>query len=177
MSSTSMRPEADEHHPYYAKYIALVPQTTPQPALEAQLDELLPFLRGLTEEQGSLRYAPDKWTVKQVLQHVIDGERVFAYRALRAARGDRTPLAAFDENAYAQQADGAQRTIRSLADELEALRRANVAMFAALSEEELRRRTVANEHEISARALAYIIAGHARHHGILLRERYLNAAS
>src|SRR5512144_3109858 len=106
-----MRPEADEHHPYYAKYIVLVPQNTPLQALEEQTAELMPFLRGLTEAQGSLRYAPDKWTIKQVLQHVIDGERVFAYRALRAARGDRTALAAFDENVYAEQADVERRTV------------------------------------------------------------------
>jgi uncharacterized damage-inducible protein DinB len=173
IGSTSMRPEADEHHPYYAKYIALVPQARPVQALEEQIAEMLPFLRGLSESQGALRYAPGKWSIKQVLQHVIDGERVFAYRALRAARGDRTPLAAFDENVYAEKAEAESRTMRSLVDELEALRRANVAMFGALGDEELRRRTVANEHEISARALAYIIAGHARHHAALLRERYL----
>ena len=169
----SMRPEDDEHHPYYARYITLVPQAMPVPALEEQLADTLPFLRGLTEAQGALRYAPDKWSIKQVLQHVIDGERVFAYRALRAARGDRTPLAAFDENAYAAQAEAKGRTMRSLVDELEALRRANIAMFGAFTDEELRRRTIANEHEISARALAYIIAGHARHHETLIRERYL----
>ena len=172
--SASMRPEADEHHPYYARYIALVPQAMPLPALEEQLAEILPFLRGLNEAKGSLRYAPGKWTVKQVLQHVIDGERVFAYRALRAARGDRTPLPGFDENAFADQADAGQRTIQSLADELELLRRANLAMFSSMSEEDLRRRTVANGHEISVRALAFIIAGHARHHTQLLRERYLS---
>lgn len=171
--STSMRPEADEHHAYYAKYIALVPQAMPIPALEQQLTELLPFLHGLSEEMGDHRYAPGKWTVKQVIQHLIDGERVFAYRALRAARGDRTPLPGFDENAYADQADVSGRTLRSLVDELELLRRANLALFSSMSEEQLRRRTVANEHEISARALAFIIAGHTRHHANLLRERYL----
>lgn len=171
--SASMRPQPDEHHPYYEKYIALVPQPTPVPALEEQIAEFLPLLHGLTEAQGGLRYAPGKWSVKQVVQHVIDGERVFAYRALRAARGDRTPLASFDENSYAERAEVDRRSMRSLADELEALRRANVSMFASMGDDELRRRTIASEHEISARALAYIIAGHARHHGILLRERYL----
>jgi len=168
-----MRPEADEHHPYYAKYIALVPQAMPVPALQEQMDEILPFLRSIGEEKGGHRYAPGKWTVKQMLQHVIDGERVFAYRALRAARGDRTPLPGFDENAYAAQTDASHRTIQALADELELVRRANLAMFSAMNEEELRRRTIANEQEFSVRALAYIIAGHARHHAIVLRERYL----
>jgi len=173
IETRSQRPEADEHDSYYAKYIALVPEAEAVPALEAQMAELLPMLRSLTEAQGALRYEPGKWTVKQVLQHLIDGERVFAYRAMRAARGDQTPLPGFDENMYANQADAQRRTIRSLVDELDALRRANVGMFGGLSDEELRRRTVANQNEISARALAFIIAGHARHHGILLRDRYL----
>ena len=173
IETRSQRPEADEHHSYYARYIALVPESEAVPALEAQMMELLPLLRSLTEAQGELRYEPGKWTVKQVLQHLIDGERVFAYRAMRAARGDQTPLPGFDENLYADQADAERRTIRSLVDELEALRRANVGMFLGLSDEELRRRTVADQNEISARALAFIIAGHARHHGILLRDRYL----
>jgi hypothetical protein len=107
-----------------------------------------------------------------MIQHVIDCERVFAYRALRAARGDRTPLPGFDENAFAEQADASGRTIQSLVDELELLRRANLAMFGTMSDEELRRRTVASENEISVRAMAFIIAGHARHHAHLLRERY-----
>jgi hypothetical protein len=168
-----MRPEADEHHPYYAKYIALVPQAMPVPAMEEQLAEMLPLLRGLSEEQGGHRYAPGKWTVKQLVQHVIDCERIFAYRALRAARGDRTPLPGFDENDYAAQADVSRRTIQSLADELEVVRRANLAMFSAMNEDDLRRRTVANDSEMSVRAIAFIIAGHARHHSNVLRERYL----
>src|SRR5262249_14910723 len=129
--------------------------------------------RGLTESQGSLRYAPDKWSIKQMLQHVIDAERVFAYRALRAARGDRTPLPGFEENEYAAQAEAQGRTMRSLIDELETLRRANVAMFGALSEEELKRRTIANQQEISVRASAYLVAGRGRHHERRIRERYL----
>jgi uncharacterized damage-inducible protein DinB len=167
-----MRPEADEHHPYYAKYIALVPESEAVAALESQLADMLPLLQGLKETQGEHRYAPDKWSVKQVLQHLIDGERVFAYRALRAARADSTPLPGFDENAYADVAKLERRTLRSLADEWVALRRANVAMFGALDDEALRRRTVANGNEISARALAFIIAGHGRHHVGMLRETY-----
>jgi len=173
IQSASMRPEADEYDPYYAKYLALVPQATPLPAMEEQLAEMLSLLRGLSEEQGGHRYAPGKWTVKQLLQHVIDGERVFAYRALRAARGDRTPLPGFDENTFADQADASRRTIQSLADELELVRRANLAMFSAMSEEELRRRTIANDSEMSVRAIAFLLAGHARHHTNVLRERYL----
>ena len=172
ITPTSMRPEADEHAPYYARYIVLVPESEPAKALEGQLVDMLPLLEGLKETQGDHRYAPGKWSVKQVLQHLIDGERVFAYRALRAARADQTPLPGFDENAYADAAKLEGRTVRSLVDEWVALRRANVAMFGGLDEEALRRRTVANGNEISARALAFIIAGHGRHHCGMLRETY-----
>jgi hypothetical protein len=173
ISSTSMRPEADEHHPYYAKYIALVPEMDPVAALDRQLAEMTPQLNGLTEAQGDLRYAPGKWSIKQVLQHLIDGERVFAYRALRAARADRTPLPGFEENDWAERADVDRRTVRDLVEEWTTLRRANVSLFAGLGDEALRRRTIANEHEISVRALAFIISGHSRHHLNLIRERYL----
>ena len=108
-----------------------------------------------------------------MLQHLIDGERVFAYRALRAARADRTPLPGFEENDWADTAVVDHRTVRSLVDEWVTVRRSNLAMFGALEDEALRRRTVANGDEVSVRALAFIIAGHSRHHCDLIRERYL----
>lgn len=174
-ASTAVRPHADEHHPYYGKYIALVPETDPVAALEGQLTDMLPLLERLTDAQGSLRYASGKWSVRQVLQHVLDAERVFAYRALRIGRGDRTPLAGFDENKYAEAAGADARTVRSLVDELILSRRAHVAMFRGLEPDAWPRRGIANENEISVRALAFIIAGHAHHHVGLLRERYLAA--
>lgn len=169
----AIRPASDEHHPYFGTYIALVPETEVIPALESQMAEMVGLLRGLTEAQGGLRYAPDKWSVRGVVAHVIDSERVFAYRALRFARGDRSPLAGFDENAYAPESGADARTLRSLADEFELLRRANLEMFRGFPAEAWTRRGEANGNEVSVRALAFILAGHARHHTGLVRERYL----
>ena len=173
--SAAIRPPANEHHPYYGKYIALVPESEAIAALESQLADMMPLLEGLSESQGSIRYAPDKWSVKQVVQHVLDSERVFAYRALRFARADRTPVPGFDENTYAGSAGADGRTLRSLASELALVRRANVEMFRGLPPAAWTRLGVANENEVSVRALAFILAGLARHPVGLLRERYLAA--
>jgi len=170
---TAVRPAADEHVPYYAKYIALVPEADAVTALEGQLSDMLPLLRSLSEAQGALRYAPGKWSVKEVIGHLIDSERVFAYRALRFARADRAPLAGFDENAYVPAARFDRVALQALVDELEWVRRANLAMFRALDDEAWPRRGTANETEVSVRALAFIIAGHGRHHVAIVRERYL----
>ena len=172
ISSAAARPEVGEHHPYYTKYIDLVPEPDAIAALEGQLADMTPLLERITEEKGAHRYAPEKWTVKSVLQHLIDGERVFAYRALRAARADQTPLPGFDENTFAEMAGAESRPVKSLVEEMKALRRANLAMFAGLEEAAWQRRVKANDAEVSVRALAFIIAGHARHHVKLLRERY-----
>ena len=171
--STAIRPAADEHHPYYSKYIDLVPESDAIEALEHQLADMLPLLRGLTEAQGSLRYAPGKWSIKQVLGHVIDGERVFAYRALRFGRNDSTPLPGFDENPYAEAAESDARTVASLVGELESLRRSNIAMYAGMPAEAWARRGAANDNPVSVRALAFITAGHGWHHIGIIRERYL----
>ena len=171
--STAVRPAADEHHPYYGRYIALVPESDAIEALEHQLADMLPLLRGLSEAQAALRYAPGKWSIKQVLGHVIDAERVFAYRALRFGRNDRTPLPGFDENPYAEAAGSDARTVTSLVSELESLRRANIAMYAGLPADAWARRGAANDTEVSVRALAFITAGHGRHHMAIIRERYL----
>ena len=173
--ATSTRPAADEHVSYYGKYIALVPEADAVSALERQLDDMMPFLRGLGEAQGSLRYAPGKWSVKEVLGHLIDSERVFAYRALRFARADQTPLAGFDENTYVPAARFDRLPLASLVDELESVRKANLGLFRALDDAAWPRRGIANGNEVSVRALAFIIAGHGRHHVGILRERYLGA--
>ena len=173
--TTSVRPVADEHSPYYDKYIALVSEPDAVTALERQLEELLLFFRGLSEAQGALRYAPGKWSIKQVIGHISDGERVFAYRALRFARADATPLPGFDENIYAANGGFDQLPLASLVDGLEAVRRSSIALFRTLDDAAWMRRGKANDAEISVRALAYVIAGHARHHVGILKERYLAA--
>jgi len=171
------RPDPSEHLPYYSRYVDLVPDGDLVQTLRAQLEETLSLVRGLSEAQGGHRYAPGKWSIREVLGHVIDTERIFVYRALRIARGDQTPMEGFDENAYAAASDADTRTLAELADELEHLRLASIAFFRALAGEVLARRGTANGAEVSVRAVAWILAGHELHHRGLLRERYLEAPS
>lgn len=170
------RPDASEYLPYYGKYIDRVPDGDLVKTLRAQLDETLALVRGLDDEQGGHRYAPGKWSIREVLQHVIDAERIFAYRALRIARGDATPLASFDENAYAEASNADARTLADLSDELEHVRLSTLALLRPLDGEALARRGTASGAEVSVRALAWIIAGHELHHVSVLRERYLSDA-
>ena len=167
------RPDASEYLAYYGRYIDKVPDGDLLQTLRTQLDDTLALVRGLPEARGGHRYAPGKWSIREVLSHVIDAERIFAYRALRIARGDGTPLPGFDENAYAENAEAESRTLADLADELMHVRLGNLAMLRALSPEALARLGTASGGPVSARALAWIIAGHERHHVNLLRERYL----
>lgn len=167
------RPDASEHLPYYAKYVDRVPDGDLLQTLRGQLAETLALVRGLDEAQGGHRYAPGKWSIRDVLNHLIDAERIFAYRALRIARGDQTPLESFDENAYADEAGADARTLADLAEEMEHVRRASLSLFASLGDEGLARLGTASGGPVSVRALAWIIAGHERHHLALLRERYL----
>jgi len=172
-TGTIGKPEATEHHAYYGRYVALNPEDDVMAALEAQIGETTALLRSISEEQAGHRYAEGKWSIRQVVGHLIDSERVFAYRAMRFARGDTTGLAGFDENAYAPASGADDRTLADLAGEYEALRRANLFFFRALDDAAWVRTGTANDASISVRALAWILAGHGRHHGTLIRERYL----
>ena len=174
--STATRPDASEHVPYYGKYIALVPEDHAIQALESQIADALALLRTIPESKGDHRYGPDKWTIKEVIGHLIDGERVFAYRALRFARNDRTELPGFEENLYVPAGAFGRRTLADLAGEWELVRRANLAMFRGFDAGAWRRQGLANGDAVSVRALAFIIAGHGWHHVGLLRERYLKQA-
>jgi uncharacterized damage-inducible protein DinB len=165
------KPEADEYLPYYGKYIALVGDDALS-AMRTQAASTPRFLQGVSESQAMFRYAPGKWSVKEVLGHVMDGERVFGHRALRFARADRTPLPAFDENAWVPAGGFDRRTLADLAAEYQAVRSATLALFGSFDEAALVRRGPANNAEVSVRALAHIIAGHELHHIGLLRERY-----
>jgi DinB family protein len=171
-TAVTHRPEASEHNPYYGKYIAMVPEDDGIQALESQLVEGMALLRAIPESKGDHRYAPGKWTIKEVIGHVIDAERVFAYRAMRFARNDRTELPGFDENAYVPAADFGRRTIADLAGEWELVRRSSIALFRGLDAAAWLRQGVANGSPITVRALAFILAGHGRHHATILRERY-----
>lgn len=172
MAFTLSRPRAEEHSPYYSRYIELVPEGNLVDLLVEQQLDTLGMLRRVDEERGTYAYAPGKWTIKEVIGHMSDAERVFSYRALRFARADATPLASFDENTYVRAGRFNDRRVGSLIDEFQSIRAATVHLFRYLSDEELTRTGVASGNPISVRALGYIIAGHERHHANLLRERY-----
>jgi len=167
------RPQTGEYNSYYGRYIDLATEDDIVAALDAQSRETAAVLGGLSEAQAAHRYEPDKWSVKQLVGHVIDAERIFAFRALAFARGETTPLPGFDQDPYVANAASDDRSIADLAEEFATVRKANVMMFRALSEEAWQRRGVASDNPISVRALAYILLGHERHHLRILRERYL----
>ena len=167
------RPGADEYAPYYAGYVDLVPDGDILAVLAEQIEETLDLLRWLSEDRAATRYEPGKWSIKEVCGHMIDAERIFAYRALRFARGDRQPLAGFEQEDYIRNSDFDSCSIKDLADEFEHVRRANISLFKSLDGEAWARRGTASDAEVSVRALAYIIAGHERHHMGVIRSRYL----
>ena len=165
------RPTAEEFAPFYAGYIGSVPESGPVAALEAQRTAIQ-ALATLSDENGTHRYAEGKWSVKEVIGHLADAERVFDYRLLRIARADSTPLAGFDENAWAEVAPFNARPIGDVVKELLTVREATLALIASLDEAALTRQTVANGKAVSGRALCWILAGHTQHHLGILRERY-----
>jgi uncharacterized damage-inducible protein DinB len=172
-NETTTRPGAAEYAPYYEKYVSLVPEGEVVATLSRQLEETISTLRGLTETQADSRYAPDKWSIKELVGHMIDSERIFAYRALRFARNDQTPLPGYEQDDYVRAGNFGGRSMRDLADEFEQARRANLHLFRSLEDEAWLRRGTANDSEVSVRALAYILAGHETHHMQVLRTRYL----
>lgn len=167
-----MRPADTEYAPFYASYIARVPETDPLPALEAQPAELHRLADRIAPEDETFRYAPDKWSVRQVIGHMIDTERVMGYRAFCIGRGEGKPLPGFDEKDYVANADSEERSVKELAHEFAAVRHANLWTIRRWAPEDWDRVGNANGKSVSARAIAYIMAGHVRHHIALLRERY-----
>lgn len=167
------RPAEGEHAPFYAGYIAEVPAGDLLKVLDDQGTAMTSLVRGIPEARGDFRYAEGKWSIKDVVLHVSDAERVFGYRAMRFARNDLTDLPGFDENLFVKNAGAASRRLGDLADELEAIRRATLALLRPLDDEAMSRRGSANGKSITARAIAWIIAGHGVHHERVLRERYL----
>ena len=167
-------PAPNEYNPAFAGYIQKA-ESWPDPvsALEQQSQELLSLLRPLDETKQLHRYAPGKWSVKDVLGHIIDAERIFSYRALRIARADQTPLPIFDENAYAAAAGSDQWAWNERLEEFEHVRGATVLLFRHLPEAAWLRTATVSGGPMSVRALAYITLGHAGHHMAILRERYL----
>ena len=166
------RPEASEYAPFYHGYVSSVPEGDVVELLRSGGRELLDAIGRISEDRGGYRYGPEKWTIREVIGHLIDAERIFSYRALRVARGDRTPLASFDENTYVKSAGSDARTLADLSRELGAVRESTVLLFESLPDEAWGQSGIASNKEVSVRALAYITAGHARHHLQILRERY-----
>jgi len=169
------RPQAGEYADFYAKYVELVPGTDVLGTLESQRLVMAQMLGARSEREGNFRYASDKWSVKEVIGHLSDSERIFAYRALRFARGDQTPLSGFEQDDYVKSGGFSERTLTDLAEEFEEVRGATIALFSALDSAAWQRRGLANKNEVSVRALAYIIAGHELHHRRVLEEKYLPA--
>jgi len=167
------KPETTEYAPYFGKYISLVPDGDLVATLENQIETTVKLLRGLGEEKGGHRYAPGKWSIKEMIGHLIDTERVFAYRALCFARNDRTPLPSFEQDGFVAGADFDSLRLTHLTDEFAAVRRANVHLFRHLKEDAWLRRGTASDNEMSTRAAAYIIAGHELYHLDILKTRYL----
>lgn len=173
MNTPITRPGADEYAPYYERYVSRVPTGDLRGTLRAQLGTTLALLRGIGESKGDFRYAPEKWSIKEVIGHVIDTERIMAYRALRIGRGDTTPLPGFEQDPYVQSANFGQRTLANLGEELEVVRRSTLILYQHLSEEAIGRRGTASGMPVTPRALAYIIAGHELHHVEVLKTKYL----
>jgi hypothetical protein len=167
------RPEKDEYAEFYANYVSLAEETDVVSALQNQANDLRKLLAGISAEKENFRYAEDKWSVKELLGHIIDGERVFSYRAWRISRGDQTPLATFEENSYVAGSNFNCSGLADLIEEFSLLRAANVLLFKNLTEEMWLRRGTASDATVSVRALAFIMVGHVRHHQNILRTRYL----
>lgn len=169
------RPEAGEFAEYYGKYIANVPGTDAAAVLESERLQMSRLLAGRTEREGNFRYAPDKWTIKELLGHVTDAERIFTYRALRIARGDETPLASFEQDDYVKNGGFAKRTLADLVEEFDAVRGASISLFRSFDDAAWGRHGVASQKPVTVRALGFITAGHQIHHRMILEESYFPA--
>lgn len=159
----------------YKNYVKQIEETDLIQALRISGHRMLELVHFIKDEKADYRYADGKWTVREVLCHVIDAERIFAYRAMRFARNDKTSLAPFEENDYAVQANASGRSLRKIADEMAHLRVSTIDMFDGFTPEMLTRKGTANNNELSVVALGFIIAGHETHHRKILMERYLSA--
>lgn len=172
---TATRPEATEYAPFYASYIERVPEGNIVELLEKQRQERRELLRTIAAENETYRYSEGKWSIREMVGHLIDAERVFSYRAHCISRGETASLPGFDENSYIAWSGYDERSLEELAEELDSLRAANLSMFRSFSDEMWTRKGIANNNEVTVRAIAYALAGHEMHHTAILRERYLSA--
>ena len=170
------RPETTEAGPYYFRYIDRIPNEDILGRLQSQLDETLPILKGISEEKSKRRYAPDKWSVRQLWSHVTDTERIFASRAFWFARGfEQLPLPGFDQDVAAAKANADAIAWSDHLEEFRLVRLSTIALYRHLPAEAWLRRGIASDNPFTVRALAFIAAGHADHHLAILREKYLSA--
>ncbi|HVM92204.1 MAG TPA: DinB family protein [Terriglobales bacterium] len=173
IASSIQRPSPSEYDPYYERYISLVKSDDIVSSLQKQGQETLELLGKVRAERGEFRYAPGKWSVKEVLGHINDTERIMSYRVLRIARGDRTPIEGFEQDDYIAGGKFWRRAIDDLLQEFATIRNATVQLVRHLDAEAAERHGTANNKEISARAIVYVIAGHELHHRRILQEKYL----
>ena len=166
-------PQRTEAAAYYFTYIDRITGDNILEAMKAQLDDTAAFLAGITEERSLFRYAPEKWSIRQVLNHLNDTERVFAFRAMWFARGFTEPLPSFDQNVASNAADADGRSLASYSEEFRNIRKASLSLFQNLPNEAWKRSGIASGNSVTVNALAYIIAGHVAHHVSILRERYV----
>lgn len=173
MTVREHKPDESEYLQYYGRYIALVSDGDVLATLEGQMRDTLALLTGLPSSISTYRYSPGKWSVNEMVGHVIDSERIFAARALRFGRGDASPLPGFEQDDYVRNASFDSWPLRDLAAELDSVRRSTIFLFRHFSEEAWQRAGIANNANVTVRALAYIIAGHELHHRQILESRYL----
>jgi hypothetical protein len=166
------KPDTSEYAPYYERYVSHVAGDDVSSTLAAQPAELRKIFGEIGEDRGTFAYEAGKWTIKELLGHVIDGERIFAYRVHRISRGDQTPIEGFEQDDYIAAARSNERSFADLLDEFELLRVANVLMFNHMSEADWQRSGTASGVAVSVKALAYIMAGHVTHHVNIYKERY-----
>lgn len=162
-----------EYNPYYSAYIEAIGEVDLMKTLKKQIENYPQFLASIPEDKLNYQYAEGKWTVAEVLVHVLDSERVFQYRALRFARKDQTPLPGFDQDLYVPQSGASNRKIESIIEEYKAIRQSTITLYESFEEGILKRKGVASNSNMSVAALGFIICGHQKHHRNILRERYL----
>lgn len=167
------RPQAGEFNPYYGRYIDLVPEGDIVDELQAQFSDTIAMLRAIPESRAAFRYAEGKWSMKELMGHVSDAERLFVYRALCIARADTQSLPGFEEDDYVREAVFDTRSFSSIVAEFETVRAATISFFRNLPDDAWKRQGTANGSGVSVRAIAYILAGHERHHRQVLKDRYL----
>jgi len=163
----------NEYSEFISTYIKALDDVDLFEELEISLHDFIRFVREIPMDKFDYRYAEGKWTIKDIIQHIIDAERIFGYRALRISRNDKTPLPGFEENDYVENTNANSRSIQELLTEFSAVRHSNLLLFKSFSDEQLTRLGIASNHTISVRALGFVMIGHQKHHQRVFQERYL----